>query len=56
MCDPFFFSPKFSNMQGILAQNMYNVCAIFHQFSQHEKQHFRKNSERKYHIFVIFRI
>ena len=24
--------------------------------SLHEKQHFRKNAERKYHIFVIFRI
>ena len=29
-----FVSPKkFLDVQGILAQNMYNVCAIFYQFS-----------------------
>ena len=28
-----FFSPKFSNARGILAQKIYNVCAIFCQFS-----------------------
>ena len=29
MRDVFFFHPKFLNVQGILAQNMHNVGAIY---------------------------
>ena len=32
MCDAF-FSPKFLNVRGILAQKNYNACTIFRQFS-----------------------
>ena len=28
-----FFQLNFLNVQGILAQKIYNACAIFHQFS-----------------------
>ena len=31
------------------------VIFPLHIYTLHEKQHFRKNARRKYHIFVIFR-